>query len=63
MSTSFIGNVSIIEVYGNVCSLYFMLEELKKKSREKYYIVVVREVAIKSRFLLCVRSPSGFKMI
>jgi len=27
MSTSFIGNVSIVEVYGNVCSLYFMLEK------------------------------------
>jgi hypothetical protein len=33
MSTSFIGDVSIIEVYDNVYSLYFMLEELQKKSR------------------------------
>ena len=63
MSTSCIGDISIIEVYGNIFSIYFMLEELKNKSREKYYIVVVREVTIKSRFLLCVRSTPGFKMI
>jgi hypothetical protein len=43
MSTSFIGKVSIIEVYVNVCGLYFMLEELKKKSRQKYHNVVVWE--------------------
>jgi len=30
MSISFIGNVSIIEVYKNVCGLYFMLEKLNK---------------------------------
>jgi hypothetical protein len=33
MSTSFIGDVSIVEVYVNACSLNFMLEEFKKKSR------------------------------
>jgi hypothetical protein len=33
MSTSFIGDVSVVEVYGNICSLNFMLEEFKKKSR------------------------------
>jgi hypothetical protein len=43
MSTSFIGDISIVEVYVTVCGLYFMLEELKKKSRKKYHNVVVRE--------------------
>jgi len=33
MSTSFIGDVSVVEVYVNVCGLNFMLEEFKKKSR------------------------------
>jgi hypothetical protein len=33
MSTSFIGDVSVVEVYGNICGLNFMLEEFKKKSR------------------------------
>jgi hypothetical protein len=33
MSTSFIGEVSVVEVYGNACGLNFMLEEFKKKSR------------------------------
>ena len=33
MSTSFIGEVSVVEVYGNIFSVYFMLEEFKKKSR------------------------------
>jgi hypothetical protein len=33
MSTSFIGDVSVVEVYVNVCGLHFMLEELQKKSR------------------------------
>ena len=32
MSTSFIGDVSVVEVYGNIFSVYFMLEELIKKS-------------------------------
>jgi hypothetical protein len=41
MSTSCIGDISIIEVYGNIFSVYFMLEELKNKSREKYHNVVV----------------------
>jgi len=47
MSTSFIGNVSIIEVCKNVCSLYFMLEEFQKKSRGKCHNVVVREGGLK----------------
>jgi len=33
MSTSFIGDLSVVEVYGNACGLNFMLEEFKKKSR------------------------------
>jgi len=33
MSTSFIGDLSVVEVYGNICSLNFMLEGFKKKSR------------------------------
>jgi hypothetical protein len=33
MSTSCIGDVSIVEVYVNVCGLYFMLEKFSKKSR------------------------------
>jgi len=43
MSTSFIGDVSVVEVCVYVCGLYFMLEELKKKSRQKYHKVAVRE--------------------
>ena len=33
MSTSFIGEVSVVEVYVNACGLNLMLEEFKKKSR------------------------------
>ena len=43
MSASFIGDVSFLEVCVNVCRLYIMLEELKKKSRQKYHNVVVEE--------------------
>jgi hypothetical protein len=42
-STSFIGDVSIVEVYVTVFGLYFMLEEFKKKSRRKCHNVVVEE--------------------
>ncbi len=42
MSTSFIGDVSIVEVCGNVCGLYFMLEEFLKKSRRKCHNVAAR---------------------
>jgi hypothetical protein len=42
MSTSFIGDVSVVEVYVTVCGLYFMLEEFKKKSRRKCHTVAVR---------------------
>ena len=42
MSTSFIGDISFVEVCGNVYGLYFMLEELKKKSRKMHHNVVVR---------------------
>ena len=33
MSTSIIGDVSVVEVYVYVCGLYFMLEKFSKKSR------------------------------
>ena len=33
MSTSFIGEVSVVEVYVNACGLNLMLEEFNKKSR------------------------------
>ena len=41
MSTSFIGDISVVEVCVYVCGLYFMLEELKKKSRQKCHNVAV----------------------
>ena len=40
MSTSFIGDVSVVEVYGNVYRLNLMLEELQNKSREMDHNVV-----------------------
>jgi hypothetical protein len=40
--TSFIGDVSFIEVCGNVYGLKFMLEKLNKKSSTKHHNVVVR---------------------
>ena len=43
MSTSFIGDVSIIEVCVCICGIYFMLEEFKKKSIQKYHNVAVGE--------------------
>jgi hypothetical protein len=43
MSTSFIGDISVVEVCVYVCGLCFMLEELKKKSRQKCHNVVVGE--------------------
>jgi len=33
MSTSCIGDISIIEDYGNIFSVYLMLEDLQNKSR------------------------------
>ena len=33
MSTSFIGDISVVEVCVYVCGLYFMLEKFSKKSR------------------------------
>ena len=42
MSTSYIGAVSFIEVYGSVYGLNFMLEKFNKKSRRKHHNVVVK---------------------
>ena len=40
MSTSCIGDVSVIEVYINIYSLNYMLEKSNKKSIFKYHNVV-----------------------
>jgi hypothetical protein len=37
MGTSLIGDISVIEVCGNVCGLYFMLEELNLPSHLTFY--------------------------
>ena len=42
MSTSYIGEISFIEVYGNVYGLNFMLEKYNKKSSRKHHNVVVK---------------------
>ena len=53
MSTSFNGDVSFIEVYGNVYGIKNMLEKYNKKSRTKHHIVVVkRKDAQPERFIL-----------
>ncbi len=52
MSTSCIGDISIIEVYGNIFSVYFMLEELKNKSREKYHNVVPKCNKLTTRHMI-----------
>jgi hypothetical protein len=66
MGTSLIGDISVIEVCGNVCGLYFMLEELKNMSRKNYHNVGARlrsMISIRLLILGCLAGGSSVLML